>query len=99
MHRSGHPLGLNTHDIEPVYGLDGGNLKRVYDEPLVAGNVFTIEPGLYFNENDKTVPKKYRGIGIRIEEDILITRNGCEVLTKSVPRSVEEVEKLFGIIP
>ncbi|MDR2337593.1 MAG: aminopeptidase P N-terminal domain-containing protein [Deltaproteobacteria bacterium] len=95
MHRSGHPLGLNTHDIEPLYELNNNNFKQVYDMPLVAGNVFTIEPGLYFDLNDKTVPKKYRGIGIRIEEDILITRTACEVLSKGIPRNAEEIEKLY----
>jgi len=99
MHRTGHPLGLNTHDIEPVYALSDAEQVRfnqARDLPLVAGNVFTIEPGLYFDPKDSTVPKKYRGIGIRIEEDVLITRSGCEVLSRAVPRSVEGIEGLFG---
>ncbi len=96
MHRSGHSLGLNTHDIEPIFGLENGTSKSAYEIPLVAGNVFTIEPGLYFDENDKSVPKKYRGIGIRIEEDILITRKGCEVLTKLIPRDTDKIEALMG---
>jgi Xaa-Pro aminopeptidase len=96
MHRSGHPLGLNTHDIEPLYELNNNLKKVVYDAPLVAGNVFTIEPGLYFDCDDKTVPKKYRGIGIRIEEDILITRSACEVLSENIPRKAEDIEKLLS---
>ena len=48
--------------------------------------VLTIEPGIYIDENDTTVPKKYRGIGIRIEDDILITKNGYKNLSKSIPK-------------
>ena len=58
-----------------------------------AGMVFTIEPGLYFHENDLSVPKEYRGIGVRIEDDVLITKNGVENLTAALPRKSKDVEK------
>ena len=53
----------------------------------------TIEPGLYFGPSSKA-PAKYKGIGVRIEDDILITKNGCQVLSSGVPKEIEEVEKL-----
>jgi Xaa-Pro aminopeptidase len=57
--------------------------------------VFTIEPGLYFHQDDLTVPKKYRGIGVRIEDNVLVTADGCENLSRALPRKVEEVESWF----
>jgi Xaa-Pro aminopeptidase len=58
--------------------------------------VFTIEPGLYFHADDLTVPKAYRGIGVRIEDNVLVTENGCENLSGLLPRKVEEVESWFA---
>jgi Xaa-Pro aminopeptidase len=58
--------------------------------------VFTIEPGLYFHADDLTVPKAYRGIGARIEDNVLVTENGCENLSGLLPRKVEEVESWFA---
>ena len=54
--------------------------------------IFTIEPGLYFKAEDLAVPEEYRGIGVRIEDDILVTADGAESLTKDIPRTVDEVE-------
>jgi Xaa-Pro aminopeptidase len=54
--------------------------------------VLTVEPGLYFNRNDKSVPPSFRGIGIRIEDDVLVTRTGRRVLTAAVPKEIRDVE-------
>lgn len=54
---------------------------------------FSVEPGIYIDENDESVPKEYRGIGIRIEDDVLITENGHEVLTDGIPKEISEIER------
>ncbi len=86
-HGTGHYLGMDVHDI---------GLYQVNGEPrkLEAGMMFTIEPGFYIQPNDMDAPAEYRGIGIRIEDDILITANGCDVMTAGVPKSREEIEAL-----
>ena len=63
-----------------------------YDGILEPGMVFTIEPGLYFQIDDLTVPEEYRGIGVRIEDDVLMTSDGPENLSASIPRTADEVE-------
>lgn len=85
MHRTGHWLGLDVHDCG-LYARDG---KPRAFEP---GMVTTVEPGLYVAPDDEGVPERWRGIGIRIEDDVLVTADGHEVLTASIPRSVTEVE-------
>jgi len=85
MHRIGHWLGLDVHDVGP-YFVDGASI------PLQAGMVMTVEPGLYFPDRPET-PKALRGIGIRIEDDVLVTPRGHRVLTDGLPKTVEEVEK------
>lgn len=85
MHNSGHWLGLDTHDVGH-YKVNGE--WRLLQE----GMVLTVEPGLYIDANDETVPKEYRGIGVRIEDDVLVTKTGCEVLTKAVPKTVADIE-------
>lgn len=85
MHRTGHWLGLDVHDVGE-YKIDGE--WRVF-EP---GMVTTVEPGIYIAEDLDDVPPKYRGIGIRIEDDVLVTAEGNEVLTAAVPRTVEDIE-------
>lgn len=88
MHSSGHWLGLDVHDA--------GEYKINENwRPLEAQMVFTIEPGLYFDPNQEGLDSKWKGIGVRIEDDILITKDGCEVLTKMVPKRVEEIEALM----
>jgi Xaa-Pro aminopeptidase len=57
------------------------------------GRVLTVEPGLYFPADDLLVPEELRGIGIRIEDDVLITESGCDVLTAGTPKTVDEVER------
>ncbi len=84
MHRTGHWLGLDVHDVGR-YKIDGEW------RALEPGMVLTVEPGLYIDEADD-IPKAYRGIGVRIEDDVLVTAKGREVLTASVPKSVAEIE-------
>lgn len=88
MHGSGHWLGLDTHDVGRYkLGKDWRNF-----EP---GMVITVEPGLYIPEDD-SIPEKYHNIGIRIEDDILVTDSGNEVLSNSVPKSVADIEAMMG---
>ncbi|HEY5782640.1 MAG TPA: aminopeptidase P N-terminal domain-containing protein [Lysobacter sp.] len=84
-HKTGHWLGLDVHDVGE-YRIDGESRL------LEPGMVFTIEPGLYVSENDETVDVKWRGIGIRTEDDVQVTRDGCAVLTDALARSAEEIE-------
>ena len=88
MHGLGHWLGMDVHDVGPYETMAG---KSVLMQP---GMVTTVEPGLYFQKNDKRVPKELRGIGVRIEDDVLITRGGCRVLSEAAPKEVRDVEKL-----
>ena len=84
-HRTGHWLGMDVHDVGD-YKVDG---EWRQFEP---GMVLTIEPGIYIPPDTRGVPKKYQGIGIRIEDDVLITKTGNEVLTEAAPKRVEDVE-------
>jgi Xaa-Pro aminopeptidase len=89
MHGIGHWLGLDVHDVG-AYTADGKSRR------LAPGMVLTIEPGLYINPDDETVPEALRGVGIRIEDDVLITKDGNEVLTAMIPKGIEEVEACIG---
>ncbi|MES2858117.1 MAG: aminopeptidase P N-terminal domain-containing protein [Pseudomonadota bacterium] len=88
-HKTGHWLGLDVHDVGE-YRIDGDSRL------LEPGMVFTIEPGLYIARDDATVPAKWRGIGIRIEDDVLVTATGHRVLTDALERSADEVEALMA---
>lgn len=88
MHGIGHLLGLDVHDITPS--------SSIKTTPLPTNSCITLEPGLYFDANDSSIPKQYRGIGIRVEEDVLITSKGCRVLTKRLPRERDKLEDLLG---
>ncbi len=92
MHGTSHWLGLDVHDIGTL-GTRSGKGKNL---PLQPGMTFTVEPGLYFDPQDVRVPKRYRGIGVRIEDDVVITKSGCHVLSKGVPKAVEEIEALMS---
>jgi len=81
MHKTGHWLGLDVHDV--------GEYENILFEP---GMVITVEPGIYINLINKKIPKKWRGIGVRIEDDVLITKNGNEVITKNLVKKRNEVE-------
>lgn len=89
MHRTGHWLGMDVHDVGD-YKVD--DQWRV----LEPGMVLTVEPGLYIAKNAEEVDAKWRGIGIRIEDDVLVTRDGHDVLTAAVPKSVEDVEAIMA---
>lgn len=89
MHKTGHWLGIDVHDVGS-YKVDGA--WRTF-EP---GMVTTVEPGLYIARGTEGVDPRYWGIGIRIEDDILITADGCEVLTAGVPKAVDEIERLMA---
>jgi len=89
MHRTGHWLGLDVHDCG-LYSLDGS------PRPFEPGMVTTVEPGLYVAPDEESVEPRWRGIGIRIEDDVLVTATGHEVLTHDTPKSVSEVEALCG---
>jgi len=88
-HKTGHWLGLDVHDVGD-YRIDGESRL------LEPGMVFTIEPGLYVAPDDTSVPAKWRGIGIRTEDDVLVTRDGHEVLTGKLARSADEIEALMA---
>ncbi len=89
MHRIGHWIGVDVHDVGDY---KVGGEWRV----LEAGMVMTVEPGIYVSPTDESVPKKWRGIGIRIEDDVLITKTGHEVLTASAPKTVDDIEQLMA---
>ena len=89
MHGTGHWLGMDVHDVGAY---KHGEDWRAYE----AGMVVTVEPGLYVAPDDETVDAKWRGIGIRIEDDVLVTENGPLVLTKNVVKTVEEIEQLMA---
>jgi Xaa-Pro aminopeptidase len=86
MHGTSHWLGLDVHDAGLYYA--GGAPK-----PLAPGMVLTVEPGLYVSVDDEKAPAEYRGIGIRIEDDVLVTADGHEVLTAAIPRSRAAMER------
>ena len=88
MHKTGHWLGLDVHDVGD-YTIDGDSRQ------LEPGMVLTVEPGLYIAPDCELVEPRWRGIGIRIEDDVLVTRDGCEVLSKDAPKSVKEIEALM----
>ena len=89
MHRTGHWLGMDVHDVGD-YKVDG------HWRELERGMVLTIEPGLYIPRGSKGVAKKLQGIGIRIEDDVLVTSKGPDVLSRDVPKTVERIEALMA---
>lgn len=86
MHKTSHYLGMDVHDVGSYF--DGGKAR-----PLDPGVVITVEPGLYFGLELADVDPRYRGIGIRIEDDVLIEKAGVRVLSSGVPKEAEEVER------
>jgi len=89
MHRTGHWLGLDVHDVGDYKVGDQWRL-------LEPGMVLTIEPGIYIPARSKAVNRKWWDIGIRIEDDVLVTNSGCEVLTKAVVKNPEDIEALMA---
>ena len=87
MHKTGHWLGLDVHDVGN-YGSNGNH------RPLEPGMVFTVEPGIYVAADNEDANAEFRGIGVRIEDDIAITEDGCENLTEAIATDPEDVEAL-----
>ncbi|RPH34513.1 MAG: aminopeptidase P family protein [Bacteroidales bacterium] len=82
IHGLSHSVGLDVHDF-------------MAERVLRPGMVITIEPGLYFSPNDKAAPERFKGFGVRIEDIILVTENGYEILSKNAPKEIEEIERLM----
>ncbi len=89
MHRAGHWLGMDVHDVGDY---KVGGQWRV----LEVGMAMTVEPGIYIAPDNDKVAKKWRGIGVRIEDDVVVTKKGCEILTNGVPKTVAEIEALMA---
>ncbi|OHE10237.1 MAG: xaa-pro aminopeptidase [Sulfurimonas sp. RIFOXYD12_FULL_33_39] len=87
-HGIGHWMGIDVHDMAPYKDAKDREI------PLKKGMVLTIEPGLYIDKSDKSVPKKYRGIGIRIEDNILVTKDGYENLSSAIAKSIDKIEAI-----
>jgi len=91
LHGVGHHIGLDTHDAVPsmkTFSTDNDTLR--------VGNVLTVEPGLYFTSDMKEIPQKFRGIGVRIEDDVLVIKGGCVNLTKDMVKEVDEIEAIMN---
>jgi Xaa-Pro aminopeptidase len=86
LHGVSHMLGLDVHDCAAA------RAETYKFGALQPGMVLTIEPGLYFQPDDLTVPARYRGIGVRIEDDVVVTSTGCENLSEAIPRRIDELE-------
>ncbi len=89
MHRTSHWLGMDVHDVGR-YRLSGAS------RTLEPGMVLTVEPGIYISPRDESVPERYRGIGIRIEDDVLVTTGEPDVLSANAPKELDELEALIG---
>ena len=92
IHGLGHWLGLDVHDVGDYHA----SQQREQLRPFVAGMVMTIEPGIYIPKNDQTVDEKWRGIGVRIEDNVLVTETGYENLTVNAPKTIAEIEALMA---
>jgi Xaa-Pro aminopeptidase len=86
MHRTSHWLGMDVHDVG-AYFVDGK------PRPFGPGMIITIEPGIYVSASDDQAPEQFRGIGVRIEDDVLVTADGNENLTAAIPKTIDEVER------
>ena len=91
MHGIGHWLGMDVHDVG-AYMSNAGKSKK-----FVPGMVLTIEPGIYISKKNKKVQKSWRGIGVRIEDDVLVTKKGCEVLTGNLSKEINEIEQRMSL--
>jgi Xaa-Pro aminopeptidase len=92
VHGTSHHLGIDVHDCAQA------RVENYREGTLRPGMVFTVEPGLYFKPDDELVPDQLRGIGVRIEDDIVITETGCENLSAALPRSSADVEAWMASI-
>ena len=89
VHKTGHWLGLDVHDVGD-YQVDG------HSRELEPGMVLTVEPGIYISPDETRVAEQWRGLGIRVEDDVVVTRDEPEVLSKNVPKTVDEIESLMA---
>ena len=89
-HRTSHWLGADVHDVGRYRAREG------HPVPFAPGQVLTVEPGLYFPPDDEDLPKGLRGVAVRIEDDVLVTKGGHEVLTATIPKAMDDVEALRG---
>ncbi|QDK22382.1 aminopeptidase P N-terminal domain-containing protein [Leptospira weilii] len=85
MHRTSHYLGMDVHDVGTYY-------QNGFSKKLESGQVITIEPGLYFDPTDLEIPEKFRGIGVRIEDDVLVQGSNPLNLTSMIPKEIDEIE-------
>ena len=90
MHGTSHYLGIDVHDPGAT------KISESEGTPLKEGMVLTIEPGLYFDPSDNDIPEAYRGIGIRIEDDVLVSKMGPDILSSQVPKEIDEIEKMMS---
>jgi Xaa-Pro aminopeptidase len=86
VHGTSHHLGLDVHDCALA------RREEYLGAELTPGMILTVEPGLYFKADDLLVPQELRGIGVRIEDDVLVTQDGCENLSAALPRTSTDVE-------
>lgn len=91
-HGTSHHLGLDVHDCAAA------RREMYMDATLEEGMVFTIEPGLYFHEDDLLVPERFRGIGVRIEDDVLVTKDGVVRISENIPREIKDIEEWMASI-
>lgn len=91
-HGTCHHLGLDVHDCAQA------RREMYLDGTLAPGMIFTIEPGLYFKKEDLAVPEEFRGIGVRIEDNILVTDDGAENLTGAMARTPDQIEQWMATI-
>lgn len=87
MHRTGHYLGMDVHDV-------GRYFENGKSKPMQNGLVVTVEPGLYFDPSDETIPAGFRGIGVRIEDDVLVNGDNPVILTSMIAKEVDEIESM-----
>jgi Xaa-Pro aminopeptidase len=87
---SGHMLGLDVHDCAQA------RAEEYAEGVLEVGQVLTVEPGIYLQPDDLTLPQELRGIGVRIEDDLVITEDGARLMSSALPRRPEEVERWMG---
>jgi Xaa-Pro aminopeptidase len=96
MTKASHPIGIDTHDAIPLLSPRTKKVENAYERPLVPGVIFTIEPGIYIDLTEQSVPKHFRGIGIRIEDNVVITKSGAKNLSEELPTKSEEIEALLA---
>ena len=90
MHGIGHWLGIDVHDVGSYVDKKGNS------KPFAPGMVITVEPGIYISKKTKAIDKKWKGIGIRIEDDVLVTPSGCEVLSRELPKDIDAIEAIMA---